>query len=132
MGIIICVTIAIIAFSLAIILGGGLLPASKNDIQKKAKSAALEYCTTHNYGEEWCNRMKLINISEPLDYGPTDGADEYIGTWFVDFSTSEDEEKFIYVVLDPSGNIDYINNTGEWEYPLCRDDYKPGDENCTE
>lgn len=63
-------------------------------------------------------------MSEQQWYGPTDGSSEYVGDWFAEFenSTSPFSDK-IFIALDIYGKVLYINQTGEKEFPYCRNGY---------
>ncbi len=96
-------------------------PVSKDKIRDMTAQAAENYCLTHQQPSETmdCNNLKIEKIVGPVEYGPTDGGDEYYGNWFITFRSDKDLKSQIFVASDLKGKIQYINVTGHRQYPDC-------------
>lgn len=94
---------------------------SESQIRITTAKAAKNYCLTHKETVEVmdCQNLVLKELEGPLEYGPTDGGDEYSGSWFATFRSEKQPSSQIYVVANLKGKISYINTTGDREYPYC-------------
>ncbi len=96
-------------------------PVSKDQIGATTAQAAKNYCLTHQEPSETmdCNNLKIEKIGGPVEYGPTDGGDEYYGNWFVTFRSDKDPKSQIFVASDLKGKVQYVNTAGNRQYPDC-------------